>query len=456
MKIEAYLFFNGEAKQAIAFYQHALGAKLEELRRYADCPDPVPAEYWPPGGGQSLLHASLLIDDQRIMLSDGIPLDGGGFRGPSARWGHGSPRNFKYGETRSCCGNFGAGFAAGASVQLASGLDGLNVQEKSMRVLMVGAGAVGQVFGAHLQRGGAQVGVYVRPARRAWAQRSHAMWRVRGRGRRESGAFRADAVLCDVSEVNPTQWDQLWLAVPSPAVREEALQPLLRAFAGRPVVTTTPGWRDQAHLAACCGADGLAQVMTGYLAWFGALAGDKRESQGASAEALRYWFPPMSPSLISGPQHVVAPALQALKRGALPIRRVRDARVVAGFASAAMMPALAALESATWGFGALRQSGRLAVAAQAGREAMLALAKSEHLKSPLWRSALRGGTLSVLLRVAAMAAPLPVEAFLALHFTKVGAQTRDMLDTYRVLAAEAGLPHGALDQCRNWLRACVR
>jgi PhnB protein len=81
MKIEPYLFFNGAAEEAIAFYERALGAAVEMKMRYADCPDPVPPEHMPPGGPQKLLHASILIGGARVMMSDGVPLDGDGFRG---------------------------------------------------------------------------------------------------------------------------------------------------------------------------------------------------------------------------------------------------------------------------------------------------------------------------------------------------------------------------------------
>jgi len=81
MKIEPYLFFDGQAEEAMAFYEKALGAQREASMRYADCPDPIPPEYMPPGGPQKILHGSLLIQGQRLMLSDGVPLESGGFRG---------------------------------------------------------------------------------------------------------------------------------------------------------------------------------------------------------------------------------------------------------------------------------------------------------------------------------------------------------------------------------------
>lgn len=81
MKIEPYLFFDGQAEEAMAFYEQALGAQREAAMRYADCPDPIPPEYMPPGGPQKILHGSLLVEGQRLMLSDGVPLESGGFRG---------------------------------------------------------------------------------------------------------------------------------------------------------------------------------------------------------------------------------------------------------------------------------------------------------------------------------------------------------------------------------------
>jgi len=81
MKIEPYLFFDGQAEEAMAFYEKSLGAQREAIMRWADCPDPVPPECLPPGGPQKIMHGSLLIQGQRLMLSDGVPTESGGFRG---------------------------------------------------------------------------------------------------------------------------------------------------------------------------------------------------------------------------------------------------------------------------------------------------------------------------------------------------------------------------------------
>lgn len=93
MKLEPYLLFDGRAEEALAFYADALGATVEAKMRYADCPEPVPPEYLPPGGPQKLLHASLLLQGQRLMLSDGLPHESGSFRGVALTLQYGTERD---------------------------------------------------------------------------------------------------------------------------------------------------------------------------------------------------------------------------------------------------------------------------------------------------------------------------------------------------------------------------
>jgi PhnB protein len=68
--ITPYLNFGGDAAQAVKLYESALGAKVERMMRFGDAP--------PHGGGEMsaadkerVMHASLRIDGQLIMLSDG-------------------------------------------------------------------------------------------------------------------------------------------------------------------------------------------------------------------------------------------------------------------------------------------------------------------------------------------------------------------------------------------------
>lgn len=69
--IQPYLTFGGRCDEAIAFYQSALGAKLEMLMRFNESPDPPPPGMVPPGWEKKVMHSSLRIGDGVLMASDG-------------------------------------------------------------------------------------------------------------------------------------------------------------------------------------------------------------------------------------------------------------------------------------------------------------------------------------------------------------------------------------------------
>jgi PhnB protein len=68
MQIQPYLFFDGRAEEALAFYKKVLGAKNE--MRFKDMPDPQPGSI-PPGAENKVMHMNFDIGDSTIMGSDG-------------------------------------------------------------------------------------------------------------------------------------------------------------------------------------------------------------------------------------------------------------------------------------------------------------------------------------------------------------------------------------------------
>lgn len=82
MLIQAYLTFNGKTEEAVEFYRRALGAELEMLMRFKEAPDPPPPGMIPADWGDKVMHASITVGDQRIMMSDGCSdQDGAPFQG---------------------------------------------------------------------------------------------------------------------------------------------------------------------------------------------------------------------------------------------------------------------------------------------------------------------------------------------------------------------------------------
>ena len=84
------------------------------------------------------------------------------------------------------------------------------------RALVVGAGAVGQVYGRHLQLGGAQVTFFVRDKYRAMVERGFDMYALNSRRPTEPVRFEEFSVVSRPDEVAARRFDQVYLTVSSP------------------------------------------------------------------------------------------------------------------------------------------------------------------------------------------------------------------------------------------------
>lgn len=67
--ITPYLFLNGTASDAIAFYQKALEAKVVQVSRFSD----TPGGNVPPEHANSVMHAHLETGGGTLFISDGMP-----------------------------------------------------------------------------------------------------------------------------------------------------------------------------------------------------------------------------------------------------------------------------------------------------------------------------------------------------------------------------------------------
>ena len=81
MQVQPYLFFEGRCEEALAFYAKAIGAKVVDLMRFKDSPEPPPPDMCPPGSGDKVMHASFTIGDSTVMASDGRASGQSNFKG---------------------------------------------------------------------------------------------------------------------------------------------------------------------------------------------------------------------------------------------------------------------------------------------------------------------------------------------------------------------------------------
>jgi 2-dehydropantoate 2-reductase len=327
-----------------------------------------------------------------------------------------------------------------------------------MNVLLVGAGAVGQVYGRHLQKGGARVAFFVKPRYADEARRGFTMYPVARRGRWDPVRFEGFDVVTGLDAVAARRWDQVWLCVSSPALAGDWLAPFLEAARAAGVgtlVTLQPGLLDRQALTALWPDERLVSGLITLIAWQAPLPGHAEPN----VPGVAYWFPPGAPNPFGGPPDLARNVADALRVGGCPATVSEDVARQAALGSSSLIPLIAGLEVAGWSFEALRRDPILGIACAAGREAARVAAAHVGGSAGPGPLLMRPGLVRTLVPFLPKLAPFDLETYLAYHFTKVGDQTRLMLSTYAGRGRALGQPVGAIEALAQRLdasRAAVR
>ncbi len=302
------------------------------------------------------------------------------------------------------------------------------------RVLLVGAGAVGLVYGRHLQRGGADVSFFVRPKYAEEVRAGFAMYNLNHS--RDPVRFEGFKVLTDTDAVAGQQWDQVWLCISSTALAGDWLAPFLAATGSATIISLQPGLFDQDLIAGLVGPERLVTGLISFSSWHAPLPGSVRPEHG-----FAYWHPPFAQSRFDGAG--AAAVVAALKAGSCPAA-VGGAATAGTRGTAVLMPIVAAMELGGWTFAGLRGPEQLDLAARSIREAGAITCRKAGISSGPVKIVARPMVIAGLSRLAPRIAPFDIETFFRVHFTKVGDQTLSNLSDWITEGQRTGLPTEAL------------
>ena len=315
-----------------------------------------------------------------------------------------------------------------------------------MKILVVGAGAVGQVYGYHLARAGHAVSFFVKPAYAPAVRAGLTLHRLRAR-RVEPCRLQPASVLERVEDVAATRWDQVWLALPSDALRGDLARQVLGAVGGATVVCLQPGIHDGDLVRRLVPPAQVVQGLIPFISFQSPLPGCE------GPEGIAYWLPPM-PTLVGGDRARADAVIRALRAGGLGARYARDFAQATAPGTALFQCLIATLEAGGWRLREIGDSPVLEPGMAAAREALAIAARGAGGSGFQWPSlALRPWLLRLAVPVLPRVFPFDIEVYLEYHFSKVGQQTRDMLDDYIRLGAAQGQPHAALRALRAALPA---
>jgi len=301
--------------------------------------------------------------------------------------------------------------------------------DSSVKVLVVGAGAVGQVYGWFLKQSGAEVFFYVKPKHRAEARKGFDLYPLNTWKEGEAAQhWKADGVLASPADLAGHAFQQVYLAIPSTGVEGNWLPAFVKALGEHAtVVSLMPSPDDHAHVVAA----GLPQerLVAGLISMVSYLAPLEGETRFAKP-GVAYYLPPLAPSLYSGDQARTAEVVKRLNQGGLPARAHKDVPGLVAFPTGALMSYLAALELAGWSLrGLFQDARRLDLGVHAAGEALKIAAKDSGRFPFFFRTLTHPIFLRAGISAAQKLAPFPLETYLKAHFTKVGAQTRVLLNS---------------------------
>jgi ketopantoate reductase len=292
-----------------------------------------------------------------------------------------------------------------------------------MKILMVGAGAVGSVYAYFAHKGGAEVTFLIKPKHRAHIENGIQLYHFPTFGKKpEHVLFKDFDLIDDPSQIAKTQYDMIWISVPSTAIRDGNWLEVLGQHAGKAtLVSLQPGLNDRDFILEKTKIP-EAHLVSGsipLLSYLAPMPGESFEKPGYA-----FWLPPGQNVFMSlGETSRRKEVVDLLNRGGFKTKESDDHRKQALIGEAILRMVVVGLERSEWSFDRFMNGENIILATDSMKEALPILAKAKATKNPMdsfvKRQLIRPSTIKGLLKGLQWIAPFDVESFFRVHFTKV-------------------------------------
>lgn len=310
------------------------------------------------------------------------------------------------------------------------------------KVLLVGAGAVGLVFGMKMADAGHDITFLIKEKYAEEMANGSILYNVnRDKARRKPIRFSRYKTLTSWQSASEVQWDLIILCISSTALHNGFdFVGLQSALGNATLVMLQPGPDDMQLVTRYIDRAHIVQGMITLLSYHTPMPGEDTAVAGTA-----FLFPPLVPMPFAGAVDRRSDVIQTFVGAGIAAKSVKDMRSQSLFPTAFFMAFMAALEARGWSFKRLREdSAMIERFLEAGQEAAAAITAKHGVPAPLWTKWLSPWMIKSLLRLAPHALPVDLERFFEVHFTKVKSQTLLLLDTYLKDAKAAGLPASQL------------
>lgn len=309
------------------------------------------------------------------------------------------------------------------------------------QILIIGAGAVGQVYAYHFAQAGHQVHLLLKEKYIPEAQQGFVLYDLKqDKSRQQAIDFKNFTCHSTWTSVAQQPIDQVWLCMSSVALAQLDFAAMKQAIGQATVVVLQPDPSDVERVQQALGAEQVVAGMINMISYYAPLAGEKVPKEGVA-----FWIPPIVPMPVDGAKSRLEGVLMLLKSANIAATGQANFAAKNAHNSSFLMVFLAALELSDWQFDILAShKNLLKTMLQAQHEVFAALSAEYGTQAAYGLTVIKSWMIPVILKVARHIAPLNMEVYMQAHFLKVREQTLVLLQAYQQRAQQHQLPHEAL------------
>jgi 2-dehydropantoate 2-reductase len=301
-----------------------------------------------------------------------------------------------------------------------------------MQILIIGAGAVGSVYGYFASLADHDVSYLIKPKYRASLEGGMTLYHWKGR-RAETVTFRDYQLFDSVESLRAKTFDAVLVTLPSDKLKEgDWFARLLPNIGEAKIWSLQPNSTDIEWISSQLGSSAEGRLVWGripIISYLAPLPGENFEKSGYA-----FYIPPGGKALwSSGKPELAREAAEIFSAGGLPSKAsAEDFRRQGILSENLLRMIVAGLEKSEWSFDRLMNGENLYLVREGLREATAIHAKRYGVADPGKKTSGRISSslfgLRTALKVARLVIPFDLEAFFRVHFTKVERQMHEALD----------------------------
>lgn len=324
-----------------------------------------------------------------------------------------------------------------------------------MKTFIIGAGAVGQVYGYCLDRAGANVTLHTKPKYRQNLEDGLAIYDLNRPAHKRWKPIEFDAydISTSLQTLRERQFDQAYLCVSSTALRGDWFDKFARLFESGTVVLLQPKLDNREYVLEHFAEERVVQGMISIISFPVFASNNEKSDQkgliqcGIESPGMAFWRPPFAKSPFGGARERVETLVRALAKGGMPVKHQPQVWKKAPYSTALLIPFVEGLARTGWSFDHFLSSEWYTTVRRAQKQALRVVAgKLGAQKSPVFQRMLTWPmVLSPVLRTLSLITPFDLETYLQCHFTKVKEQSEFILQGYVQRASKQGLRADAIE-----------